>query len=276
MTHIPDEAVQAAVKAYSKQMDYNDNHVDAVKASITSALPHLSAPCAVEVVKLNWQIFCSRSLNREAKTAFGDYVIQNENGVWRLYLPHQEDPHSEFQDDTAAEAAAQADFERRILTCVVTKPVNVAAVREECAEVADKLAGEFMNDADTWNMEKMPFAASHSNSQAKAAHMVSSAIRALPAEPAQGKLWQPIETAPKDGTWIIAIRPKCTFGRWDRVVIVCWSDDFKKWIWPDSRFDVYADDINETDDEGLYTYDPFQSDQFTHWMPLPAAPNTEA
>lgn len=103
------------------------------------------------------------------------------------------------------------------------------------------------------------------------------AIRALsPAEPAQGEQWQPIETAPKDGTWIVAVRPKCTFGRWDRVVIVCWSDDFKKWIWPDSQFDVYADDINEADDEGRYTYDPFQSDQFTHWMPLPAAPTTEA
>lgn len=134
---IPDEAVQAAKKAVSERCKRTYLTSDQMFAALAAALPHLSAPCAVEVVKLNWQIFCSRSLNREAKTTFGDYVIQNENGVWRLYLPHQEDPHSEFQDDTAAEAAAQADFERRILTCVVTKPVDVAAVREECAEVVE-------------------------------------------------------------------------------------------------------------------------------------------
>lgn len=87
--------------------------------------------------------------------------------------------------------------------------------------------------------------------------------------------WQDIATAPKDGTWIIAIRPECSFGQWDRVVIVCWSDDYKKWIWPDDVFDVYKDDINENDDEGLCKHDPYQSLDFTHWMPLPAAPNME-
>jgi len=129
---IPDIAMQDA-------LDATQGNIPAVmlEKALLAIIPHLSMPCAVEITKLNWRIFCSRSLNREAKTAFGDYVIQNENGVWRLYLPHQEDHHSEFQDDIAAETAAQADFERRILTCVVTKPVDLVAVREECAEVVE-------------------------------------------------------------------------------------------------------------------------------------------
>lgn len=69
------------------------------------------------------------------------------------------------------------------------------------------------------------------------------AILAL-AAPAEG--WQPIETAPKDGTWIIGATPHgVTPLRWG----VSWDD--QHWA------------------NGCVVYQP------THWMPLPAAPTGE-
>lgn len=110
-------------------------------------------PLGFEVKRLNWQIFCSRSFNRSCETSLGEYVIQNENGVWRLYLPHKEDPHSEYESAELAEAAAQADFERRVRECVVAKLVDVATVREDVLGQVKKIAfdisegGEYHGEA---------------------------------------------------------------------------------------------------------------------------------
>jgi hypothetical protein len=56
--------------------------------------------------------------------------------------------------------------------------------------------------------------------------------------------WQPIETAPKDGTDVLA---------WDgdSVSLVWWSVGAKKWAWGDFYLDAPAP---------------------THWMPLPPPP----
>jgi hypothetical protein len=86
-------------------------------------------------------------------------------------------------------------------------------------------------------------------------------------------MWRPISEAPKDGTWIIAIRPECNFGRYDRVLTVQWSDENKAFIWAD-HFDIFKDDMDERDDNGNYVFDPFESNEFTHFMPLPSPPST--
>jgi hypothetical protein len=76
--------------------------------------------------------------------------------------------------------------------------------------------------------------------------------------------WQPIETAPKDGQYIIGIASPCTVP-----VIVTWQgkwidkdpDDFDGHDEPDEAWKNYWD---------CYDYKP------THWMPLPEPPTHRA
>lgn len=67
--------------------------------------------------------------------------------------------------------------------------------------------------------------------------------------------WQPIETAPKDGTWILGFLKRKVLE--DQIQCYCWnahgSDDD---LW------VNASDTNDFDE------------QPTHWMPIPAPPAT--
>ena len=105
------------------------------------------------------------------------------------------------------------------------------------------------------------------------------AIRAyLSALPASEAGWRDIESAPKDGTWIIAYRPNKGGGYLDRIVIVRWDDEVSAWVWPDQPFDVYEDDYAERlAAHGLGDHiDPFEDNSFTHWMPLPSAPDRRA
>lgn len=76
---------------------------------------------------------------------------------------------------------------------------------------------------------------------------------AKPAPDAVADAWQPIETAPKDGTWVLGFRPRIAVQ--DQIQCYCWNafgctDD----LW------VNATDTNDFDE------------QPTHWQPLPAPP----
>lgn len=62
--------------------------------------------------------------------------------------------------------------------------------------------------------------------------------------------WQPIETAPKDGKWLLGFyRGKCIIYRWSQ-----------------RQFDKCGNGWDFTAN-GLHSP--------THWMPLPAPPNTD-
>ena len=63
--------------------------------------------------------------------------------------------------------------------------------------------------------------------------------------------WQPIETAPKDGTFVTAAAESKTFFRFPYPMKQRWNEEKGKW---------------EANDG--HTYDP----QPTHWMPLPKPP----
>ena len=79
--------------------------------------------------------------------------------------------------------------------------------------------------------------------------------------------WQPIETAPKDGTPILCVRGHCQ-------PVVAWFETFPeplldgdqtKWRWREAG-DFVSDNSWREDWHGTL-YEP------THWMPLPAPPS---
>lgn len=78
--------------------------------------------------------------------------------------------------------------------------------------------------------------------------------------------WQPIETAPKDGS-----------------VFLAWAPGYK---WPETVrwFDYDKGDAADTGQPGYWTFadpllqevtDDAGADQWTHWMPIPALPAQE-
>lgn len=71
--------------------------------------------------------------------------------------------------------------------------------------------------------------------------------------------WQPIETAPKDGSDVLLYFPLEGLKGWSRVVICHWrtiGDERGHWVWQDRAVRGYSD-----------AYKP------THWMPLPEPPD---
>lgn len=95
--------------------------------------------------------------------------------------------------------------------------------------------------------------------------------------------WQPIETAPRDGTWILACN-----NRGNRCVILWSTMALRRKQWPVNKYDsiagrerVHHGEINEqfASCEGWvqpYTYgeiSPFWDvDRVKWWMPLPPPP----
>lgn len=75
-----------------------------------------------QIKPLEWTVFCSRSGNSVAKTPFGEYVIQIEPDGWCLYLLNSDDPHASYSMSDFAKAAAQADYETRILSALISSP----------------------------------------------------------------------------------------------------------------------------------------------------------
>jgi hypothetical protein len=69
--------------------------------------------------------------------------------------------------------------------------------------------------------------------------------------------WQPIETAPKDGTPILITRPT-KFKVEEGWHVVRWEDDEDWWVCHDGKFDTML-----------------RGNEPTHWQPLPAPPATE-
>lgn len=89
----------------------------------------------IEVKALEWRVFCSRSGNCEAKTQFGEYVIQSETDGWCLYLLNQDDAHAAYSTLEYAQAAAQSDYDARIRSALVERKAEPVAWR--CKDFAD-------------------------------------------------------------------------------------------------------------------------------------------
>lgn len=69
--------------------------------------------------------------------------------------------------------------------------------------------------------------------------------------------WQPIETAPRDGTWFLGWRPS----KYEECRVDVWA-----WNGFDSRENMFVDAADSICDDH----------QPTHWMPLPPPPTGDA
>ncbi|MBB6262115.1 hypothetical protein FHS77_002683 [Paenochrobactrum gallinarii] len=307
----PVQIPDAAVQAFRQSFESTDNNCDTyqdVRKALTAALPHLSL--GFEVKKLEWEKTHSCNGILSAKTHFGTYFISSNKtvrlGLTTLSCPFQllDEAKSFAQADFECRVGEchvprpdiktiideiragtrqgflnegdQPKLSDAELSCpycsgsghiddVATNPVDVAAVREQAFEEAQKSVCSGCSDEVPLNAEGYHQKGFHTSP----CH--AAAIRALSAEPAQGEQWQPIETAPKDGSPLILLRNKHEFAQGERVIIAHWSDKYDSFVWADF-FDIYADDIDEVDENGKYVFDIFKSNDFTHWMHLPAAP----
>ena len=183
----------------------------------------------------------------------------------------------------AAKAAAQADYEQRILSALVSpSPAEGEAIKEARSRIAEYIA-ELLNalkpfsdaadQADARNASSEPdgkrvkpwqFVSEPDFAHAFGAYTArldpddfDLAFAASPASPpiTEQGAWQPIETAPKDGTWFL--------GWVDRADV---EDQYDVWRW-DAEIETesgYGFWVNAADSN---------LDEFpTHWQPLPTPP----
>lgn len=71
--------------------------------------------------------------------------------------------------------------------------------------------------------------------------------------------WQPIETAPKDGTYVLLLGDSGYTTTPYRVAVGCWIEGYRD-FWINHSNDAFTDD----------------GEPPTHWMPLPDPPETLA
>lgn len=70
-------------------------------------------------------------------------------------------------------------------------------------------------------------------------------------------MWQPISTAPRDGTWFLAIRAGDT-----APFVTAYDGDLGRWVTWNLWLEDHAQRIGVTDRQW----------QPTHWVPIPAPP----
>ncbi len=77
----------------------------------------------------------------------------------------------------------------------------------------------------------------------------------------QSSLWQPIETAPKDGTWLLVYETNDSDGYQPTIHVVHWG--IREWDGSGKTWVTMALGPNP---------DTYDADRATHWMPLPEPP----
>jgi len=87
--------------------------------------------------------------------------------------------------------------------------------------------------------------------------------------------WKPIETAPKDGTAILAVDALTQ----DTPAVVYYDDGL--YPYDDGLYPKWLSDENGLYPKSIYVWyiidstSAYHKDRFTHWLPLPAQPTQE-
>jgi len=127
MTTLPEEAVKAAVEAVDEGVNWvaglfgekYDNAEEVMRSALTAALPFLPVQGAVK--KLEW----TKGVVNIAQPMPGmKYVAcsTTPKGSWAWWLDNAPETSGVFTSEAAAKAAAQADYEARILSALEAAP----------------------------------------------------------------------------------------------------------------------------------------------------------
>nr|WP_313022892.1 DUF551 domain-containing protein [Brucella intermedia] len=207
------------------------------------------------------------------------YSIEIQHDGYRVVFDHEAvGAVGVFDTLEAAKAAAQADYEARVMSAI--EPV-VPVSRPSAAR-------ELALDVEFATIRAMIYCYEGDSAQAfeaqKALANIWNAIRALssPYHADTGKVegdgWKPIESAPKDGTPVLIA--------WQAVASVRGE---KQWFQTvahyDDSFEIagYDEETGDAHKRGAWTdgavaswaYEEIREISPTHWRPLPSAPASE-
>lgn len=135
-----------------------------------------------------------------------------------------------------------------------TKAVLAAPVAQAVPVAGEREAFE------VWYAKRHPYPVQENATWAHACKMDDWEVwqaRAALAQPVVQEQWQPIETAPKDGSSILLYLP----APWDRVELAYWFAHWENWQSQGDKPDTVRDE-----------YCGIGSELPTHWMPIPSAP----
>lgn len=247
MTTLPEEAVKAAAQCYlDRTVSINETASSLARAMLTVALPFLPVQGAVK--KLEWRKY--RNGDAEAVTPFVEIYTAYVNGYWRITRNGKAGKFIKAtggDDVEAAKAAAQADYSARILSAIETgiPATEPSAARSLALEALAAIAdGE--GEAQVIAQQTLQSIRSLSSPDHADAGKV------------EGDGWLPIESAPKDGTRILAAGMK----QGPTIEIVSYGSSG-----PYNRSTKqYA--------KG-WSCIPGHLLEPTHWRPLPSAPASE-
>lgn len=139
---ITKEAIEAAKSAYWHEVHNGGGYSDkCYEVALTAALPFLPIAGEGKVKALGWEDATDRGYS-QANCALGQYQViwLGEFECWQCGRPHRDgldwkDNFSRHPSKDDAKAAAQADFERRILSALVSSPGKDGGQEVEAAQI---------------------------------------------------------------------------------------------------------------------------------------------
>ena len=254
LAHAKADAIFAGTEFNALGRADRSRYLERSRAALSAALSEQTLPARVEIKPLEWKHHPD-VWHESAMCPMGGLYVAADDG-WRHTFSG---PWHKAESFEAAKAAAQQDYETRIRAALVDVPaVEPEPVAWEVAFTANRSPSKgLFYDLDS----ARSYAERHDSSVITAlyAHPHRSAlVDNSHASEAVVETWQPIETAPKDGTpidlWGVNHLHPAKIGR--RATNVTWGR-IRDWMG------------NERDDWQHGQTEDFEP---THWMHSPAPP----
>lgn len=255
MVEIPEEAVQAALDTWLDHEFDGTLNYPRMRNALTAAAPHLAA---VRVKKLEWKTERADKMNgvdteRNGFHEFGYYSITGKSsGCFVSTFDNmgrmQHVGHHGFASIEAAKAAAQADYEARILSAVEASPRAQALEEATLERSIERWRGMKPSEVMKGSTAQITYALEDARKD------ILTLYSALSSQPvADG--WLPIETVEKDVPILIYHHKE---NQWRGKIHIAYAH---------SDFNGHKHVITEDGPCGWIIHP-----KPTHWRPLPASP----